>query len=34
MVNTHVISRFVTNLKSGGYKFVQEKMLNWSSKGR
>lgn len=34
MVNTHVISRFVTNLKSDGYKLVQKKMLNQTSKGR
>ena len=34
MVNTHVTSRFVTNLKSDGYKLIQEKMLNWTSKGR
>jgi len=34
MVNTHITSRFVTNLKSDGYKLVQEKMLNWTSKGR
>ena len=34
MVNTHVKSRFVTNMKSDGYKLVQEKMLNGTSKGR
>lgn len=34
MANTHVTSRFVTNLKSDGYKLVQEKMLNRTSKGR
>ena len=31
--NTHK-SRFITNRKSIGYKVVEEKMLNWTSKGR
>ena len=34
MVNTHLKNRLVTNMKSDGYKLVQEKMLNWTSKGR
>ena len=34
MVKTHATSRFVSNLKSDGYKLAQEKMLNWTSKGR
>ena len=34
MANTHVKCKFVTNSKSNGYKVVQEKMLNWTSKGR
>ena len=29
-----VKSMFATNSESVGYKVVQEKMLNWSSKGR
>ena len=29
-----VKSKFATNSKSVGYKAVQEKVLNWTSKGR
>ena len=29
-----VKSKFTTNSKSVGYKVVQEKVLNWTSKGR
>ena len=32
MANTHVKRKFVTNMKSDGYKLVQEKMLDWTSK--
>lgn len=32
MANTHVKHKFVTNMKSDGYKLVQEKMLDWTSK--
>ena len=31
---THIKTRFVTKRKSVGYKVVQEKMPNWTSKGR
>ncbi len=34
MVIIHVKCKFVTNLKSDGYKLAQEKMLNRTSKGR
>ena len=29
-----VKSKFATSSKSAGYKAVQEKVLNWTSKGR
>ena len=31
---THIKSKFATNSKSITYKAVQEKVLNWTSKGR
>ena len=31
---TRIKSRFVTNRKSIDYKGVEEKVLNWTSKGR
>ncbi len=34
MVIIHVKCKFVANMKSDSYKAVQEKMLNWTSKGR
>ena len=34
MAKTHIRSRFATNSKSISYKKVQEKVLNWTSKGR
>ena len=33
-MKTRVKSKFATNRKSVGYKVVQEKVLNWTSKGR
>ncbi|MGP1422372.1 MAG: hypothetical protein ACTTKM_00255 [Prevotella fusca] len=33
-MKTRVKSKFATNSKSVGYKVVQEKVLNWTSKGR
>ena len=34
MANTPIKRKFVTNRKSNGYKVVEEKVLNWTSKGR
>ena len=34
MAKTRVKSRFATNSKSVSYKVMQEKVLNWTSKGR
>ena len=34
MATTRVKSKFATNRKSISYKLVQEKVLNWTSKGR
>ena len=34
MVKTRVKSKFATIRKSISYETVQEKMLNWTSKGR
>jgi len=31
---TRVKSKFATNRKSVSYKVMQEKVLNWTSKGR
>ena len=33
-MKTRVKSKFATNRKSVGYNVVQEKVLNWTSKGR
>ena len=33
-MKTRVKSKFATNRKSVSYKVVQEKVLNWTSKGR
>ena len=34
MAKTRIKSIFTTNRKSDSYKMAQEKMLNWTSKGR
>ena len=34
MAKTRVKSKFATNSKSASYKVMQEKVLNWTSKGR
>ncbi len=34
MAKTRVKSKFATDSKSTSYKAVQEKVLNWTSKGR
>ena len=34
MAKTRIRIKFATNRKSVGYKVVQEKVLNWTSKGR
>jgi len=34
MAKIHIRSRFATNSKSISYKTVQEKVPNWTSKGR
>ena len=34
MATTRVKSKFATNSKSVSYKVMQEKVLNWTSKGR
>ena len=34
MAKTRVKSKFATDSKSTGYNAVQEKVLNWTSKGR
>ena len=34
MATTRVKSKFATNSKSASYKVMQEKVLNWTSKGR
>ena len=33
-IKTRIKSRFITDRKSIGYKVVEEKVLNWTSKGR
>ncbi len=34
MAKTRVKCKFITNRKSISYEVVQEKVLNWTSKGR
>ena len=34
MAKTHIKSRFVTKRKSISYKAAQEKVPNWTAKGR
>ena len=34
MAKIRVKSKFITNIKSISYEVIQEKVLNWTSKGR
>ena len=34
MAKIRVKSKFITNRKSISYEIIQEKVLNWTSKGR